>query len=148
MSILLLMSKVFEEVTYDQLCNNLNKFLNSFLCGFRTTHSTQHALFNLFRGEHKEVGQWGFLELFFLDYSIVMDLSITYDYLPGDLLMPKLEAYGLDMGRFSLLRNIYPVVDPLMVTCSNLYVELRKTLYWVHCFQISLLMRYFFEIKN
>ena len=34
-----------------------------------------------------------------------MNLSITYDCLPNDLPIPKLESYGLDMGRISLLRN-------------------------------------------
>ena len=46
-SVLSLLSKVFEKVTYDQLYIHLNKFLNKLLCGFRKAHSIQHAPFKL-----------------------------------------------------------------------------------------------------
>ena len=46
-SILPLLSKVFEKIMYDQLYIHMNNFLNELLCGFRKTHSTQHALFKL-----------------------------------------------------------------------------------------------------
>ena len=46
-SILPLLSKVFEKVMYDQLYIYLNKFLNELLCGFGKVHSTQHAIFKL-----------------------------------------------------------------------------------------------------
>ena len=44
-SVLPLLSKVFERLLYDQLSEYLEKFLNTLLCGFRKAHSTQHALF-------------------------------------------------------------------------------------------------------
>ena len=37
-----------------------------------------------------------------------MDLSKAYDYLPHDLLIAKLEAYGLDTASLSLLKNYLP----------------------------------------
>ena len=46
-SVLPLISKIFERVIYDQLCEYLEKYLNSISCGFRKAHSTQHALFKL-----------------------------------------------------------------------------------------------------
>ena len=46
-SVLLLLSKVFEKFIYDQLYEYLENFLNELLCGFRKAHSTQHALFKL-----------------------------------------------------------------------------------------------------
>ena len=46
-SILPLLSKVFEKIMYDQLYIYMNNFLNELLCGFRKAHSTQHALFKL-----------------------------------------------------------------------------------------------------
>ena len=99
-SILPLPSKVFEKVIFDQLCNYMNKFLNSLLCGFRKAHSTQHAFLRLLQAWQKELDQCGFVS------TILMDLSKAYDdCLPHDLLIAKLEAYGLDTVSRSLLKN-------------------------------------------
>ena len=46
-SVLPLLSKVFEKIMYDQLSEYMEKFLNKLLCGFRKAHSMQHALFRL-----------------------------------------------------------------------------------------------------
>ena len=46
-SVLSLLSKVFERVIYNQLGTFLDSFLNKLLCGFRKDHTTQHALFKL-----------------------------------------------------------------------------------------------------
>ena len=46
-NILPLVSKIFEKITYDQLYEYIEHFLNQLLCGFRKAHSTQHALFRL-----------------------------------------------------------------------------------------------------
>ena len=46
-SVLPLLSKVFERVIYNQLGKYMDTFLNKLLCGFSNAHSTQHGLFNL-----------------------------------------------------------------------------------------------------
>ena len=46
-SVLPLISKIFERIIHDQLSEYLEKYLNSILCRFRKGHSTQHALFKL-----------------------------------------------------------------------------------------------------
>ena len=46
-SILPLLSKVYERVIYNPLSEYSNNFLNEVLCGFRKAHCTQHALFKL-----------------------------------------------------------------------------------------------------
>ena len=46
-SVLQLLSKVFEKIIYDQLYGYLKNSLSELLCGFRKTHSVQHALFRL-----------------------------------------------------------------------------------------------------
>ena len=46
-SVLPLLSKVFEKIMYDQLYEYTETFLNKLLCGFRKAHFTQHALFRL-----------------------------------------------------------------------------------------------------
>ena len=43
-SVLPLISKIFERIIHDQLSEYLEKYLNSILCGFRKSHSTQHAI--------------------------------------------------------------------------------------------------------
>ena len=92
-SILPLVSKVFEKIMYDQLYEYIEHFLNQLLCGFRKAHSTQHALFRLLQKWQKEFDSGGFIG------TILMDLSKAYDCLPHDLLIAKLEAYGLDNDR-------------------------------------------------
>ena len=96
-SILPLVSKVFEKIMYDQLYKYIVHFLNQLLCGFRKAHSTQHALFRLLQKWQKELDSGGFIG------TILMDLSKAYDCLPHDLLIAKLEAYGLDNGSLNLL---------------------------------------------
>ena len=73
-SVLPLISTIFERVIHDQLSENLEKYLHSMLCGFRKTHSTQHALFKLLQAWQKELDKGGFIG------TILMDLSKTYDF--------------------------------------------------------------------
>ena len=68
-SVLPLISKIFERVIYDQLSEYLEKYLNSILCGFRKAHSTQHALFKLLQAWQEELDKGGSVG------TILMDLS-------------------------------------------------------------------------
>ena len=98
-SVLPLLSKVFEKVIYDQLSQYLDKYLNSLLCGFRKAHSSQHALFKLLQAWQEELDKSGFVG------TILMDLSKAYDSLPHDLLVAKFEAYGIDKNGLNLIHN-------------------------------------------
>ena len=98
-SILPLLSKVFENIVYDQLYIYKKIFLNELLCGFRKAHSTQHSLFKLLQAWQKELDNSGFIG------TILMDPSKAYDCLPHDLLIAKLEAYGLDRSSLRLLMD-------------------------------------------
>ena len=100
-SILPLVSKVFEKIMYDQLYEYIEHFLNQLLCGFRKVHSTQHTLFRLSQKWQKERDSGGFIG------TILMDLSKAYDCLPHDLLIAKLEAYGLDDDSLNLLLDYF-----------------------------------------
>ena len=82
---------------FDQLHEYIEHFLNQLLCGFRKAHSTQYALFRLLQKWQKELDSGGFIG------TILMDLLKAYGYLPHDLLIAKLEAYGLDNDRLNLL---------------------------------------------
>ena len=72
-------------------------FLNNMLCGFRKTHSTQHALFKLLQSEQQVLDNRGF------SGTILMDLSKSYDFIPHNLLIVKLECYGVDKANLRLL---------------------------------------------
>ena len=90
-----LVSKVLEKIMYDQLYEYKGTFLNQVLCGFRKAHSTQHPPFRLLPKWQKEFDSAKFIG------TMLMDLSKTYDCLPHDLLIAKLEAHGL--GSLNLL---------------------------------------------
>ena len=89
-TLLPLLSKVFEKIKYDQLYEYAETFLNKFFCAFSKAHSTQHALFRLLQKWQKELDSSGIVG------TILMNLSKAYDCLPHDLVIAKLEAYGLD----------------------------------------------------
>ena len=82
---------------YDQLYEYAETFLNKLLCGFHKAHSTQHALFRLLQKWQKELDSSGIVG------TILMDLSKTYDCLPPDLILAKLEADGLHMNSLRLI---------------------------------------------
>ena len=96
-SVLPLLSKVFEKIIYDQLYEYSENFLSELLCGFRKAHSTQHALFRLIQKWQAELDLEGYVG------TILMNLPGAYDCLSDDLLIVKLEAYGLDVGSLNCL---------------------------------------------
>ena len=80
-SILPLLSKVFETIIFDQLYEYAETFLNKLFCGFRKAHSTQHALFRLLQKWQKVAS--GIVGM------ILLDLSKAYDCLLHDLVIAK-----------------------------------------------------------
>ena len=95
-SILPLVSKVFQKIIYDQLFEYIENFLNQLLCGFRKAHSAQYALFRLLQKWQNKFGSGRFIG------TILMDLSKAYDCLRHDLLTAKLKASGLGNGSLNL----------------------------------------------
>ena len=89
-SILPLLSKVYEKLLYNRLSDYVENTFNVILCGFRKAHSTQHALFKLLQSWQKELDEKGMVA------TVLMDLSKAYDCIPHDLLIAKLDAYGID----------------------------------------------------
>ena len=85
-SVLPLLSKVFERLLYDQLSEYLEKYLNTLLCGLREAHSTQYAFVKSLQAWEEELDKSGFVG------TILMDLPKAYDCLPHDLLVAKFEA--------------------------------------------------------
>ena len=99
-SILPTVSKIFERILFNQLQRFSNKFLLPLLCGFRKGYDTQYVLINLLQkwkncldASHGIVG------------TLLMDLSKGYDCVNHDLIISKLEAYGVGENSLRLVQN-------------------------------------------
>ena len=97
--VLSLLSKVFEKVMYKQLYEYLNNYLYDLLCGFRKAHSTQYVLTRLITSLRKGIDNSGLVG------TILMSLSKAYNFLPHDLLIVKLETYGIDKPSINLVNG-------------------------------------------
>ena len=136
-SVLPLLSNVFERVIYNQLGKYMGTFLNKLLCGFRKAHSTQHALFKLLQQSQNELDNSGLVG------TILIDLSKAYDCLPHDLIIAKFEAYGLSKSSLSMFiektkicnvaddNTIYECGENLSNILENLKHDLKILLKWV-----------------
>ena len=98
-SLLPLISKLYEKVLYQQIEDFANNILSPKLCGFRKGHSTQHALLNFLKNWQKCLDKSGVVG------TVLMDLSKACDCLPHDLLLAKLSAYGFDSSAITLIAN-------------------------------------------
>ena len=98
-SILPLLSKVYERIIFKQLSNHTKYFLSQILCGFRKTSSTQHAFLRLLQSWQRELDESGYVG------TILMDFSKAYDCIPRQILIAKLEAYGLHKNSLNLLSD-------------------------------------------
>ena len=89
-SILPLLSEGQEKLLYNRLSHYVENNFNVILCGFRKAHSRQHALFKLLQSRQKELDEKGMMA------TVLMNLFKAHDCIPHDLLMAKLNAYGID----------------------------------------------------
>ena len=98
-SLLPVFSKIFERIIYNQLEIFFQDSFSVFLCGFRSKHSTQHALLRLLSEWKKSLDNRGKVG------TILIDLSKAFDTLDHDLLIAKLSAYGLNFHSLRLMKN-------------------------------------------
>ena len=88
-SLLPVISKIFEKLMQKQMKAFIESFLSSFLCGYRKGYNTQYALLAMIEKWKKSLdGKGGFAG------AILMDLSKAFDTINHELLIAKLEAYG------------------------------------------------------
>ena len=96
-SILPVVSKIFERVILQQMSTFVINVISPYLCGFRKGYSTQHALLRLMNKLNLNLDNKLKVGLF------MMDLSKAFDCVPHDLLIAKLDAYGFERDALNLI---------------------------------------------
>ena len=97
-SILPVVSKIFERIMQKQIKQYVEKYLSPFLCGYRKGYNTQYALTAMIEKWKEHLDKMGGIA-----GTIMMDLSKAFDTLNHELLIAKLEAYGFDKSALDIL---------------------------------------------
>ena len=100
-SLLPTISKIFEKVIFDQLYNHFQEkklFYNS-QYGFRQKHSTEFAALELVDRVTQEMDSMN------TPVSIFLDLSKAFDTLDHNILLTKLDYYGIKGNAHKLINN-------------------------------------------
>ena len=97
-SILPVISKIFERIIFEQISSYIDSFLSSFLSGFRQGFGTQHCLIVMIERWRKALDNNSEAG------AILTDLSKAFDCINHELLIAKLKVYGFEHDS---LANIY-----------------------------------------
>ena len=98
-SILPVVSKFFERAIYQQLIDYFENIFHPSLSAFRPGYGCNTALLNIIEDWKQAVDKNHYVA------AVLMDLSKAFDCLPHDLLLLKLEAYGLSSSASSLISS-------------------------------------------
>ena len=97
-SLLPVVSKLFERLMQKQMVTYMEKFLSPYLCGYRKGFNAQYALLAMIEKWKKCLdGEGGFAG------AILMDLSKAFDTINHELLIAKLEAYGFEESALEIV---------------------------------------------
>ena len=89
-SILPVLSKVFEKCLYKQISSYFDNIFSKYQCGFSKGFGAQHYLIAMIEKWRDSMDKGKFFG------ALLTDLSKVFDCLPHDLLAAKLSAYGFD----------------------------------------------------
>ena len=101
-SILPILSKLYENIMHEQISTYINKHLSPYLFGYRKGYGTQHCLLVMIEMWRKDLDEKQ------VAGAILTDLSKAFDCLNHGLLIAKLAAYGFDK---SALKFIYDYLE-------------------------------------
>ena len=100
-SVLPNLSKIFENVLYDQIFSFLENIFSTYQTGFKKSFNPQSCLVTMIEKFKKSLDQGG-------DYAaLVTDLSKAFDCLPHDPIIVKLHAYGFDKASLGLMQSYF-----------------------------------------
>ena len=98
-SVLPVVSEVFERLLYKQMSLHVEEYLSPYLCGYRKGFSTQQALLSLLEGWKNVLDKKGYRE------AVLMDLCKAFDTLNHDLLIAKLHAHGFSEEFLQIIKS-------------------------------------------
>ena len=98
-SILPILSKVYEKCFYKQIENYMENILSNFQCGFVKGFNAQQCLIGMIEKAKRIMDKGGHFS------ALLTDLSKAFDCLPHDLLIAKLDAYGFKNDALYLIFN-------------------------------------------
>ena len=101
MSILPVISKIYERLMYDQMYKYFDQIFSKFQCGFRKGFSTQNCLLYMIENWKESLDQGGHYG------ALLTDLSKAFDCIMHDLLIAKLQAYGFDDDSLNFICNYF-----------------------------------------
>ena len=98
-SILNCFSKVYERFIHENLTSSVTNFLSDFISAYRKGYSTNHVLLRLIENWKAALDRNLFTE------TVLMDLSKAFNYIPNNLLIAKLHAYGFSFETTTFLNS-------------------------------------------
>ena len=98
-SVMKAFATVFERLLFKQLNGFIESKFSPLLCGFRKGHNTQHALINLLEDWRTQLDNKKVVG------TILCDLSKAFDTLSHDLMIAKLNAYGIGHSSLKFIDN-------------------------------------------
>ena len=100
-SVISVMSKVFECILADQLGNHFNEILFINMFAYRKTYSCENAFLAMTEILRQALDQRKYVG------AILMDLSKAFDCLPHQLLSVNLNAYNMSIISCSIIASYY-----------------------------------------
>ena len=98
-SLIPVLSKLFEKNMYDEIIDFIENSLSPYLFGFRKGHSTEQCLVVMLEAWRKALDEKGTAG------AMLTDLSKAFDCLNHNLLIAKLNAYGFSLDALKFIRS-------------------------------------------
>ena len=93
---------MFEKLLCKQITIFIDPLLSKYQCGFRKGFSAQHCLLAMFERKRKQRNKGKVFGV------LLTDLSKAFDYLPHELIIAKLNAYGFKLPALKLMHSYVP----------------------------------------
>ena len=99
-SLLPVVSKIFEKLMLKQMKPFIESFLSKWLCGYRKGYNSQYALTAMIERLKKCLDKKGGIY-----GAVLMDLSKAFDTINHELMIAKLKAYGFDNSALEIISS-------------------------------------------